>query len=213
MDLIDCQENLETGLKRLIRSDRRLRAVAKVAGVPSLRHRPAGFTGLARIIVAQQVSVAAANAIWTRLEAALPGTPPAGILAAGDEALRAAGLSIQKIRTLRAIADAHVRGLDLAGLGALDAAEAHARLTAIRGVGPWTADVYLMFCLGHPDVFPTGDLALRKAVAQAFELDAADPGPAPIADIADAWSPHRTVAAYLFWAYYGATRRREGLPA
>jgi len=207
---IDSQENLEVGLKRLLRKDRRLRAVATTAGSLSLRSRSAGYAGLARIIVGQQVSVAAANAIWAKFEVSVPGMSAAAILSAEDALLRAAGLSVQKVRTLRAIAEAHVGGLDLEGLATAD--DAHTQLTAIRGVGPWTADVYLMFCLGHPDVFPEGDLALRKAVAQAFALDEPDPGQAAIRDIAAAWSPHRTVAAYLFWAYYSAMKRREGLP-
>lgn len=207
--LIDCQENLDADLRRLLRRDRRLGPVARIAGALSLRRRPAGFAGLARIIVGQQVSVAAANAIWARFEDAVPGTSAAAVLAADDALLRSAGLSVQKVRTLRAIAEAHVGGLDLEGL----ADDAHAQLTAIRGVGPWTADVYLMFCLGHPDVFPEGDLALRKAVARALALGEPDPGQAVIRQIALAWSPHRTVAAYLFWAYYGAVKRREGLPA
>jgi DNA-3-methyladenine glycosylase II len=115
------------------------------------------------------------------------------------------------VRTLRAIAEAAVEGLDFDHLASLPGEDAHARLTAIKGIGPWTADIYLLFCLGHADVFPAGDLALRVAVAEAFGSDA----PMPIRALevlAVKWSPWRGVAARLFWAYYRATRKRAALP-
>jgi DNA-3-methyladenine glycosylase II len=133
------------------------------------------------------------------------------IEAASDGALRAPGLSAAKIRTLRAAAVACRDGLDLDGLANLPAEEAHRRLTSVKGVGPWTADIYLLFCLGHADIFPAGDLALRKAVADAFGR----PAPLPvdeIADIAAIWAPWRGVAARLFWAYYRVRRDRTALP-
>ena len=131
-----------------------------------------GFAGLARVVVGQQVSVASADAIWARCVAVFPEMTPEAIGRARLPRFRKAGLSAPKIRTLRAVAAACRDGLDLDGLAALPAEEAHARLTAIKGIGPWTADIYLLFCLGHPDIFPAGDLALRVAVADAFGLGA-----------------------------------------
>jgi DNA-3-methyladenine glycosylase II len=175
-----------------------------------LRRRPDGFEGLARIIMGQQVSVASAAAIWGRFVAAFPGVPVEEIRNATDDALRAPGLSLAKIKAVRAAATAISEGLDLTGLVDLPAEEAHARLTVVKGVGPWTADLYLLFCLGHQDIFPAGDLALRNAVAEAFGLAALDIG--ETAAIAVKWSPWRGVAAMLFWAYYRAKRQRTALP-
>ncbi len=112
---------------------------------------------------------------------------------------------------MRAVAAACRDGLDLDGLAALPAEDAHARLCAIKGIGPWTSDIYLLFCLGHPDIFPAGDLALRFAVADAFGLDPL-PAAADLAVMAERWSPWRSVAATLFWAYYGARKRAAKLP-
>ncbi len=209
---IETLEDIARGVAHLSKKDRRLKAVIKLAGELPLRRRPAGFPGLARIIVGQQLSVASASAIWARMEQALPAMTPEMIAKARDAKLQKAGLSGAKIKTLRAIAEACGGGLDLAGLGAVDPDEARRQLQAVHGIGPWTADIYLLFCLGHPDVFPVGDLALRHAVAEAF-------GSAPPMDVkeltalAEAWSPHRSVAAYLFWAFYGARRAKKVLPA
>ena len=211
MRTIETEADIADGLAHLARADRRLKKVIRVAGRVPLRRRENGFAGLARIICAQQLSVASASAIWARFEAAFPGCPAAAIAAADDAALRATGMSAPKIRTLRAAANACLEGLDFDRLAALSGEEAHARLTVIKGIGPWTADVYLLFCLGHADVFPAGDLALRNAVADAF---AREP-PIPIdelAEIAERWSPWRGVAARLFWAYFRARKQKGALP-
>jgi DNA-3-methyladenine glycosylase II len=211
MRTIESEADIAEGLAWLTRRDRRLKPVLKVAGPLPLRRTSPGFAGLARVIIGQQVSTASANAIWTRFAAAFPDGDPAAPAAADDATLRQIGLSGAKIVTLRAVAAAHQNGLDLDGLTALPGEEAHARLTAIRGIGPWTADVYLLFCLGHADVFPAGDLALRNAVADAFGRE----GPVPIAELhamAERWSPWRAVAARLFWAYYRARRNIAAAP-
>lgn len=211
MRTIKSEEDIAEGLAWLTRRDRRLRPVLRVAGNVPLRRGAPGFAGLARVIIGQQVSTASANAIWTRFAAAFPGGDPLAPAATDDTALRAIGLSGAKIATLRAVAAAHAGGFDLDGLAALPGDEAHARLTAIRGIGPWTADVYLLFCLGHADIFPAGDLALRNAVADAF----GHVGPAPIAELhamAEKWSPWRAVAARLFWSYYRARRNIAAAP-
>ena len=209
---IETIEDVAASVAALARRDRRLKPVIKLAGQLSLRRRPAGFSGLARIIVGQQLSVASASAIWARFEAEFPQMTPDAVGRARDGKLKKAGLSAAKIRTLRAIAEACAAGLDLTALAALEADEARRRLQEVKGIGPWTADIYLLFCLGHPDVFPVGDLALRNAVAHAFG-STPPMDPAELAEIAAGWSPHRSAAAYVFWAFYGAQRKKKALPA
>jgi DNA-3-methyladenine glycosylase II len=208
---IESTADLEAGLAQLIGKDRRLKDVAKVAGVLPLRRRAAGFGGLARVITGQQLSVASADAIWSRFELAFPEMTADAVLKARVPRFRKAGMSAAKIKTLRAIAAAVRDGLDLDTLAHMPAEQAHARLTEIHGVGPWTADIYLLFCLGHADIFPAGDLALRVAVADAFGMDA-PVAPAPLAEMAKAWSPWRSVAATLFWAFYAARRKKKAVP-
>lgn len=211
MRIIASEDDIAEGLTALAKRDRRLKKVISLAGPVPLRRRPAGFAGLARIVIGQQVSIASAEAIWNRFISAFPDCPADVIGAASDAMLRAPGLSAAKTRTLRAVAAACRDGLDLIGLADLPTEEARRRLTAIKGVGPWTADIYLLFCLGHADIFPGGDLALRNAVADAFRR----PAPLPVdemMDIAAKWSPWRGVAARLFWAYYRARRDRTALP-
>ncbi|HET7411348.1 MAG TPA: DNA-3-methyladenine glycosylase [Pararhizobium sp.] len=209
---IDTPADIESGLAGLATLDPRLVAVAERAGQVPLRRDPPGFTGLARIIVGQMVSRASADAIWRRMEALsgrLTAKAYAGYTA---EICREVGLSRAKEEALRAVALAEIEGaLDLETLCDLPAEEAIARLTAIRGIGAWTAEVYLLFCAGHPDVFPAGDVALQNAVAHAFGLDAR-PSPRGLASMAEEWSPWRGVAARLFWAYYSKEMRRSVLP-
>ena len=211
MRTIESNTDIAEGLEFLARRDRRLKKVIRIAGPVPLRRRPAGFAGLARIVVGQQVSIASAEAIWGRLIAAFPDCPVEAIDAATDDALRGAGLSAAKIRTLRAVAEACRDGLDLQAMAELPGDEAHARLCSIKGIGPWSADIYLLFCLGHADIFPSGDLALRNAVADGL-------GRQPplsigeVTEIAVKWSPWRGVAARLFWAYYRSRRDRAAVP-
>ena len=188
-------------------------ASLRQAAKPPLRKREPGFEGLARIVVSQQLSTASAAAIWARLAAGFPGMAPGALAAASDAALRAPGLSAAKIRTLRAIAAAIDDGsLPIASLAALRADEAHALLTAVKGIGPWTADVYLLFCLGHPDAFPAGDLALQEAARVAYGLEAR-PSVKEFIALAERWRPWRGVAAKVLWAYYRLAKAREGAPA
>lgn len=211
MRVIESEADIAEGLAYLQRVDRRLKKVVGAAGPVPVRRTGHGMAGLARIVVGQQVSVASAAAIWARFAAAFPGVSPAAIAAASDAELRAPGLSGPKIRTLRAVAAACLDGFDFDALAELPGDEAHRRLTAIKGIGPWTADVYLLFCLGHADVFPAGDLALRNAVADAFGHD--QPVAATeLAAIARKWSPWRGVAACLFWAYFRARRQMAAVP-
>ncbi|MCC6737268.1 MAG: DNA-3-methyladenine glycosylase 2 family protein [Bauldia sp.] len=210
MRTLDTEADLDEGLAYLAAADPRLVAVIAASGRLPVRRTPAGFEGLSRIVVSQQLSVASADAIWRKLGRAVPVLTPEAILAAPDETLRGAGLSSGKMNTLRAVAAAATAGLDLAGLSARPAGDAHAALTVVKGIGPWTADIYLLFCVGHADVFPAGDLALRKAMGAALG-HAGLASAKEAAAIAEAWAPWRGVAAILFWAYYRTLAGREGV--
>jgi DNA-3-methyladenine glycosylase II len=180
---------------------------------------PAGYGGLAAIIVGQMVSRASAQAILSRL-ADVAGAEngsgviePAAVFALTDADCRTIGLSGAKEAALKHAAAAVIAGrLDLNRIAGLPAPEAIAAMTAIRGIGPWTAEVYLLFCAGHVDIFPAGDMALRAAIGHAFSR-AARPGEAETRAIAQAWAPWRGVAARLMWAYYAQVVRREVTPA
>jgi len=189
-----------------------LRALTAAAVlVSNRRRREPGFAGLAAIIVSQQVSVASANAIFGRLEAALAPLSAEAALAAGEEILRGCGLSGPKIRALTAVAEAVAgRGLDLAALAHMPAPEAHRALVAVKGIGPWTADIFLLFCLGHPDAFPAGDLALQEAAKLALDLKTR-PDALKLERHAERWRPYRGVAARMLWAYYRVAKQRAGV--
>jgi DNA-3-methyladenine glycosylase II len=210
---IHTEADLDTALAGLLASDPRWRGALAAAGRPALRRRPDGFAGLAQIVVSQQLSTASAKAIWGRLEAALHPLSAETTRRARTPRLVRAGLSAAKIRALRAIARAVESGeLDLAALPALAADEAHRRLTAIHGIGPWTADIYLLFCLGHADAWPSGDLALQEAARLLFGLKAR-PSSREMGPLAEAWRPWRGAAACVLWTYYRAVKGREGAGA
>ena len=208
---IEVLDDIAEGLEALAAIDPRLAPVIATAGEVPLRLSEPGFASLASIIVSQQVSRASADAILGRLAALVDPLTAEGVLRAGEDIFRQAGLSRPKQKTLLAIGEAVRGGLDLDHLCRLDADEAMARLTAIHGVGPWTAEVYLMFSAGHPDIFPAHDVALQSAVGQALGID---PRPAAKALylLAESWAPWRSVAARLFWAYYREMRGRDAAP-
>lgn len=174
------------------------------------RWRPGGYEGLFRMIVDQQVSVAAAAAIWKRVVDGLDGEiTPRSVLARDHEQLRAFGLSGQKAKYGHEIAQAHVEGrIDFDHLERLSDEEAIARLVAIKGVGRWTAETFLMFCEGRQDVFPGGDIALQEAIRWA-DGAALRPTEKQAWARAEIWRPHRSVAAHLLWGWYGAVKRGE----
>jgi DNA-3-methyladenine glycosylase II len=204
-------ELVSSHLDALVQIDPRLQSVRAFAGIVQPRIAQPGFPGIVKVICGQQVSVASAAAIWKRFEA-LPGAlDPISYLALSEEAVRGAGFSAGKFRAVKAIAEAMVAGeLDFEHLETLPATEAVAYLVAHRGIGPWTAEVYLMFCAGHPDVFPAGDLALLKAVHHGLGLDAR-PTIKDMIAIATGWAPHRSAAALMFWRYFAVMRDREGI--
>lgn len=174
------------------------------------RTRTGGYEGLFRMIVEQQVSLASAAAIWKRVTEGLDGElTPERVLATDIEALRGMGLSIQKATYGHEIARAHVEGrIDFDHLERLSDQEATARLVAIKGVGRWTAETFLMFCEGRTDVFPAGDIALQEAMKWA-DRAILRPREKDAYLRSEAWKPHRSVAAHLLWGWYGAVKRGE----
>ena len=209
---IHTEADLDHAIARLIDADPRFGTILSQAGRPPLRRRGDGFVGLASIVVSQQVSRASANAIWDRLTTACDPFDHTAVLRARAAKLARAGLSAPKIRTLKAIAKAIDRGeLDLPSLVEMPADEAHAALTAVHGIGPWTADVYLLFCLGHADTWPAGDLALQEAARLLLALKTR-PTPKEMGPLAESWRPWRGAAACMLWSYYRITKQRDGAP-
>lgn len=212
MQRIETLDDIEAGLDGLVLLDTRLAPIRARANAVQLRRSQPGFESLASIIVAQQVSTASASAIWGRLKQVIDPLTPENYVAGGEEAWRLAGLSRAKQKTLLAVSEALANdAIDLHGLCDLPAEEAISALTALKGIGPWTAEVYLLFAAGHPDVFPAGDVALQAAVRHAFAYDIR-PDAAALRALAESWSPWRGVAARLFWAYYAAIKGRDAVP-
>lgn len=177
-------------------------------GLPPVRRQQTGFGGLLRIIMAQQVSTASAAAITARLNAAVRPLTPSGFLALDDDALRRIGLSGQKIRYGRALAeDVLARRVDLRRLHRMDDDEAIAHLTQAKGIGRWTAEIYLLFALRRPDVWPAGDLAVQVALQRLKNLETR-PDATAMQALGEAWRPHRSTAARFLWHFY----RHAGIP-
>ena len=170
-------------------------------GYPEPRIRERGYATLVRTIVGQQVSVKAADSMWNKLDALIGATDPADMLRATDERLREAGMSRQKAGYLRSLADEVTRGrLDLANLPD-DDEEAIAALVRIKGIGRWSAEIYLLFAEGRADIWPAGDLAIQIAVGQILG-HAERPSEKAIRGWAEAWRPHRGAAAIFAWHHY-----------
>ena len=209
---IHTEADLDAALAALQRADPRFAGLLQQAGRPPLRRRPDGFAGLAAIVVAQQLSTASASAIWGRLDAAFAPLDSEAVRRARPARLARLGLSAPKIRALKEIARAIGRGeLPLGRLGDMPADEAHATLTAIHGIGPWTADIYLLSSLGHADAWPAGDLALQEAARLGFALPAR-PTAKQMIPLAEPWRPWRAVAARVLWSYYRTVKGRDAAP-
>lgn len=201
-------EGLRPALEALAARDADIARQYAACGLPPVRRRPAGFAGLVHIIAAQQVSAHAARAIIGRLEAAARPLTPKAFLALDEAALKAIGLSRQKVRYARALAEDVLAGrLDLDGLARLDDEAAIAHLVQAKGIGRWTAEIYLLFALGRPDVWPADDLAVQVA-AQRLKGLPERPGRAEMQEIAAPWRPHRSAAARFLWHFY----RHPGVP-
>ena len=209
---LDTPEALALHLEGLAARDERLAIAIARAGEVTLRQSPRGFEGIARIVCGQQLSVASARAIWGRLEA-LGAITPEIYLGLNEPALRATGLSRGKYETIKGVALACVQGeLDFPAIEAMAAEDAIAALVRLKGIGLWTAEIYLLFCTGHPDIFPAGDLALQKAVEHAFSMPAR-PAIKDLIALAQPWSPHRGAAAIMFWRYFAAMKNSDAWEA
>jgi DNA-3-methyladenine glycosylase II len=206
------EADLRSGLVELVAADPRLVPVAEKAGTFALRRREPGFPGLCAIVCGQQLSTASAAAIRARLFAAFDPFDHDAVRRARTNKLKRLGLSAPKIKSIREIGKAVAHGrIDHTAVGNMDADAAHAALTALHGVGPWTADIYLLFCLGHADAFPSGDLAVQESARLALGLRKR-PDAKTLAKIAEAWRPWRGVAAQLLWAYYHVVKKRDVVP-
>lgn len=207
MRTIETDADVIEGLAHLCAYDPVLLQARKAVDAVRLRRSAAGFKGLSRIVMGQQLSVHAADAIATRLEARLDPFTPKKLLRMREATLRTCGLSGPKIRAMRSIAQAlDERQLDLEALPEMAPEDAISHMTCVKGIGPWTAEIYLLFCVGHADIFPAGDLALQVAWQDLAQLDAR-PSSRELAATASNWRPWRGVAARLLWSYYRVAKQ------
>jgi len=210
MRIIETEDDLAEGVAHLIAVEPRFAKAIDLAGMPPLRRREPGFASLLHIIVGQQVSVAAADGIWRRV-AEGGADAPERVLAMNDDDLRALGLSRPKVRYAKAIAVAMRDGaLDLDACATGTVEDAMASLTAVTGIGTWTAELYLMFCVGRADIIADKDLAIQESARILFDLEAR-PDPKTLSALAEPWSPWRGVAARVLWSYYRVAKGREGV--
>jgi len=204
--IIKTPDCVAEGAAWLAQADPRFAQALQQTGTLPLRLKPDGFDQLLSAIISQQVSVASAQAIWGRMQAAGL-TSPENVLAASEDDLRSVGLSRQKIRYAHALAEA---GIDYVALRTAPTDQVMETLTQVPGIGVWTAEIYAMFSLGRADVFAPGDLALQESARVLFELSER-PKDKALRQMAENWSPWRSVAARLLWAYYRVAKDREGI--
>jgi len=203
------ERRLARGVRELCRRDRHLADIVARFGPPPLWGREPGFATLVQIILEQQVSLASGRAAHARLLSVARVLSPERVAELGDRALRRSGLTRQKSAYIRGLAKAIVRGeFDVQRLQTLDDDRARAELTSLRGIGAWTADIYLLMALGRPDVWPRRDLALEVAVREAKHLHGPSKG-SRLLEIVEAWRPWRAVAARILWHYYLSTPKRR----
>lgn len=207
METLETQEELKAHIHALIEIEPRFAPVYEQVGVPSLRRNEGGFAALLRAIVGQQLSVAAASSIWQRLVDADLITPKT-LIQADDEDLRAQGLSRQKIRYVRSLVD---HDIDYQALTTMSNGEVIDTLTAVTGIGRWTAEMYLLFSLGRADILAVDDLAIRVAAMALLELPER-PTPKQLKVATQSWSPYLSAASLLLWAYYGWLKDKEAMP-
>ena len=202
-------QTFNNALTILGQRDPDLAAIVDRFGAPRIWRRPRGFATLVLLILEQQVSLASANAAFERLTATAGALTPESLATLSDEQFRGAGVSRQKTRYVRHLGDCVLGGtLRLDRLARLDDDGVREHLTQVKGIGPWTADVYLLTALMRPDVWPVGDIALQAAAHAVKGLEAR-PGPEVLVEIGEAWRPWRSVAARLLWHHYLNTVRKK----
>ena len=204
---IKTTEQLTSHIMALIAIEPRFSAIYEQVGVPGLRQNTGGFEQLMRAMVGQQLSVAAASSIWKKLRDANL-TSPQTITLVEDDMLRAQGLSKQKIRYTRSLID---HNIDFDALTIMSDEDVLRVLTAVIGIGRWTAEMYLMFSLGRVDILAVDDLAIKVAAMDVLGLTEC-PTPKQLKIATQEWSPHRSAASLLLWAHYGWVRNREAVP-
>jgi DNA-3-methyladenine glycosylase II len=193
-------------IERLIETDNKFASIHDKFGSPPEWTRPQGFISLSQIILEQQLSLASARAHFLKLSNYLQGFTPANILKLTDEEMRNCQISRQKALYLRSLSAAVLNGdLDLDKLSKLEEPEVRRQLTGIKGIGNWTADIYLMFCMKAKDIFPVGDIAIVNTVRELYDVKTSD----EILLIAEKWKPLRSLAAYFFWHYYLGKRKKS----
>jgi DNA-3-methyladenine glycosylase II len=208
IDVTDPKQ-LRRAVKALARQCPIIETAHARVGVPEWRTRQGDYAGLARIIAYQQLSTKAAGTIWGRVDVLLGKVTPKGVLAADMDALRACGLSRPKIAHIRSIAEAVESGaLNLKRVAKASDEDAQAELVAVKGIGPWTADVYLMFCLGRWDVFPHADIGLSEAYRM-ITGERKRHAPKTFLKTGERWRPYRGVAAHMLWSYINAVREEK----
>lgn len=203
---VNTASDLDAAMQCLIKIEPRFAHIYETTGPLPLRRRAGGFAAVAQTIVGQQVSTASAKAIWARVQQA-GFDDPATVNAAGDQDLAQAGLSRPKIKYFKALAQAN---LPYDQFEEMPDDAVISSLVAVKGIGPWTAQIYAMFSLGRMDVFADGDIALQEATKVIFDLPVR-PNAKDMAQRAEAWSPYRAVAARLLWAYYAKLKHHEGI--
>ena len=204
---IENSQELEAHITALTVIEPKFAAVYEQVGTPDLRHNAGGFEQLMRAMVGQQLSVAAAASIWQRLVDTNLTTPQA-IREASDEDLRAQGLSKQKTRYVRSLVE---HDIDFSALGTLPNEDVVKTLTAVTGIGRWTAEMYLLFSLKRADVLAVDDLAIKVAAMELLGLTER-PTPKQLNHLTQDWSPHRSAASLLLWSYYGSLRKKTAIP-
>ena len=208
MEIIETIADVERGIEALVALEPRFAGVVADTGTPPLRRREGGFRGLMHIVTGQQLSTASAAAIWQRMEEQLAPMTPEYLLGLDDDTLRAAGVSRPKVKTIRSVCETVLSGdCDFDVMHELTDDEVHDMLLAMKGIGPWTAEIYLLSCLGRRDIWPAGDLALQVAAEHAFGLDGRPDEKATRA-LAEPWRPWRAIAARVLWSYYRVVKGR-----
>jgi DNA-3-methyladenine glycosylase II len=199
-------ETLAAAAKALAARDRHLASIYEIHGTPPMWARRPGFSTLLRIVLEQQVSLVSARAMFARLKANISFFTAAGFIESGETYLRSLGVTRQKAHYCVQVAHAFTNG-HLDKIGRMNDEDAHNSLVSIKGVGPWTANIYLLMALRRPDIWPDGDVALATAVGK---LRKVNPRPSftQLAQIAESWRPYRSVAARMLWQYYLAEQNR-----
>lgn len=211
-DRIKNESDIEFALQKLAKLDPTLAPIIKSVKEVPLRLSKGGVEGLAKIVTSQLISRAAATAIWERIETDLGEVSATNILDYSEDDLMTLGLSRAKAKTFQNIATASIEGdINFNDLSGMDADKALKKLMSLKGIGRWSAEIYLMFCCGHWDFFPAGDIALRSAAGDIY-YDGNRPDEKGLRDLSERWSPYRSVAARLLWRYYADMKNREILP-